>query len=81
MVGVNSGDPANTVYVKAGSGSYRRYDGPVTIDRTTRISIYAQSPDGEKSPEISAVFHKMKDEMDIYTDPQDEGRDGHLYRQ
>ena len=67
-VAVNSGDPANTVYIKAGSGNYRRYDGPVTIDRTTRISIYAQSPDGEKSPEISAVFHKMKDEMDIYTD-------------
>jgi predicted alpha-1,2-mannosidase len=67
-VGADSGNPDNTVFVKVGNRGYRKYDGPVTIDRTTRISIYSQSPSGEKSPEISAVFHKMKDDMDIYTD-------------
>ena len=67
-VGVNSGDPVNEVFVRIGNGRYQKYNGPLTLDKTTRISIYSQSPDGVKSPEITATFYKMKDEMDIYTE-------------
>ncbi|HIZ87587.1 MAG TPA: GH92 family glycosyl hydrolase [Candidatus Coprenecus pullistercoris] len=67
-VSVNSGTPGNTAYIKVGNGLYHKYDGPVILDKTTRVSIYAKSPDGVRSPEITAVFHKMKDEMDIYTE-------------
>lgn len=67
-VAVNSGDPANKVFVSLDSGRFTEYSSPVTIDRTTTMSIYSQSPSGLKSPVITATFYKMKDDMDIYTD-------------
>ena len=66
-VAVNSGTPDCRVYIKVGGGRYREYTGPVTLDRTTRLSIYSEAPDGSRSPEVSAVFHRMKDDMDITT--------------
>lgn len=67
-VAVNSGDPANKVFIKLGNGRFSEYKAPVTIDRTTDISIYSQSPSGLSSPVITATFYRMKDDMDIYTD-------------
>ena len=66
-VAVNSGTPDRRVYIKVGDGRYREYTGPVTLDRTTRLSIYSEASDGSRSPEVSAVFHRMKDDMDITT--------------
>ena len=66
-VAVNSGTPDCRVYIKVEGGRYREYTGPVTLDRTTRLSIYSEAPDGSRSPEVSAVFHRMKDDMDITT--------------
>ena len=66
-VAINSGTPDCRVYIKVGGGRYREYTGPVTLDRTTRLSIYSEAPDGSRSPEVSAVFHRMKDDMDITT--------------
>lgn len=66
-VAVNSGSPDCRVFIKVGNGRYREYTGPVTLDRTTRLSICSEAPDGSRSPEVSAVFHRMKDDMDITT--------------
>ena len=66
-VAVNSGSPDCRAYISVNGGRYREYTGPVTLDRTTRLSIYSEAPDGSRSPEISAVFHRMKDDMDIKT--------------
>lgn len=67
-VAVNSGNPANKVYISLDNGRFTEYSSPVTIDRTTTMRIYSQSPSGLKSPVITATFYKMKDDMDIYTD-------------
>ena len=66
-VAVNSGSPDCRVFIKVGNGRYREYTGPVTLDRTTRLSICSEAPDGSHSPEVSSVFHRMKDDMDITT--------------
>ena len=52
-VAVNSGTPDCRVYIKVEGGRYREYTGPVTLDRTTRLSIYSEAPDGSRSPEVS----------------------------
>ena len=66
-VAVNSGSPDCRTFIKVGNGRYREYTGPVTLDRTTRLSICSEAPDGSHSPEVSSVFHRMKDDMDITT--------------
>ena len=66
-VAVNSGSPDCRTLIKVGNGRYREYTGPVTLDRTTRLSICSEAPDGSHSPEVSSVFHRMKDDMDITT--------------
>ena len=67
-VAANSGDPANKLFMKVGHGRFKEYTGPVTINRTTTISIYAESASGRRSPVMTATFNKMKDDMDIFTE-------------
>lgn len=65
-VAMACGDNGNAIYYRTGDGGdFVRYSGPFVIDTTTAISIYAESPEGKRSPVITSSFHKLKDDMDI----------------
>ncbi len=66
-VKVNSGNQANIAYYSINGAEYQQYSTPLELTQTSTISIYSQSPDGVKSPTVTATFHRQKDQMDIQT--------------
>ncbi len=66
-VAVNAGGADNAVFYSIDGGRYRQYRSPLLLDKTTTLSIYAQSPRGEKTPVITSTFYKEKNDMDITT--------------